>query len=215
MRTAVLAWKASGVTRRRASRLLSVAAVCVGLSGCATLSKEECLSADWAAIGERDGAAGYEPQARFAGHTKACAKVSITPDRLAWNSGFDRGLARYCTPQNGLYVGQQGNSYQGVCPVETASAFLESYQVGFSAYTAQSELDSAKRDIESKQDELSDVLKGFAGLSQADQVKAQFEISELNRDIQGLQADLVQLSAEVARADAAVEAHRQRLLSGS
>jgi hypothetical protein len=35
------------------------------LSGCQTISKDECLAADWRVIGEHDGAEGFDPQIRF------------------------------------------------------------------------------------------------------------------------------------------------------
>ncbi|MEM6987965.1 MAG: DUF2799 domain-containing protein, partial [Pseudomonadota bacterium] len=164
---------------------------------------------------DRRCAAGYASQSRIAGHTKACAKVDIKPDQLAWRAGYDRGLLRYCTPQNGLFVGQKGQTYNNVCPADMASDFIAAYSVGKRAYDAESELDSLKQDIESKQDEVSELLKDFAGMNQKDQLAAQFEIAELNAEIQRLQADVVQLSTDVARTKSEAEAYRQKLLSGS
>ena len=50
---------------------------CLVLASCQSMSKEECAVADWSVIGEQDGAAGYNPQDRFARHVKACAKAGI------------------------------------------------------------------------------------------------------------------------------------------
>ena len=96
----------------------------IALSACQTLSKEECVAADWTVIGETDGAAGHAPQDRFARHVKACAKAGITPNQTAWNQGYQAGLVRYCTPANGLRVGEAGNIYANVCPLDKSAAFL-------------------------------------------------------------------------------------------
>lgn len=183
------------------------------LSACGTLSKEECLTADWDAIGERDGAAGYASTSRIAGHAKACAKAGVTPDQTLWRAGYERGLVRYCTPQNGLQVGESGGSYNNVCPVAKASRFLAAFDVGKRAHRARSDLDRAKRDVETKQREVSDTLKSFAGMTDEQRIAAQYDIAELNRQILEHQADILRLSTEVARADQAVIDYRQKLLN--
>ncbi len=76
------------------------------LSGCATLSKEECMVGDWQAIGYNDGVAGYHSE-RLASHAKACAKASIAPDYQAWERGRQLGLKQYCTTTSAYNVGKQ------------------------------------------------------------------------------------------------------------
>ena len=60
------------------------------LGGCASLSKNECLSANWEDIGIRDGANG-RPEEYLIQHSTACAKVNVVPDRGAWLHGHERG----------------------------------------------------------------------------------------------------------------------------
>ena len=48
-----------------------------GLSGCATMSGDECLTSDWNAIGYEDGARGYTAD-RIGKHRKACAKHGVS-----------------------------------------------------------------------------------------------------------------------------------------
>ena len=197
---------------RRARAVLLVMSASV-LVACGTLSKEECLTADWDAIGERDGAAGYAPQSRLAGHAKACAKAGVSPDQVLWRAGFERGLTRYCTPQSGLHAGESGGSYNNVCPVATEAEFLAAFNVGKAAHRARSDLDRAKRAVESKQREVTDKLKSFAGMTDAQRIAAQYDIAELNSQILEHQGDILRLSAEVARADQAVANYRQTLLN--
>ena len=59
--------------------------VCVvsllGLSGCATMSAEECATGDWHMIGFEDGSMGYTVD-RLGQHRKACAKYGVY---LTWS----------------------------------------------------------------------------------------------------------------------------------
>ncbi len=66
--------------------ILAGTALClpVLLGSCATMSKEECVAADWRVVGETDGAAGYDPQSRFAAHAKSCEKAGVVPDQSLW-----------------------------------------------------------------------------------------------------------------------------------
>ena len=49
------------------------------MSGCASMSSEECALSDWSAVGFEDGARGYTTE-RFSNHRKACAKHGQTAD---------------------------------------------------------------------------------------------------------------------------------------
>ena len=86
------------------------------LGGCAGgLSKDECLYADWQAIGYEDGARGA-PASAVSSHRQACAKkAGVTPDMTAYLTGRDEGLREYCKPSNGFAVGSRGARYYGVC----------------------------------------------------------------------------------------------------
>ena len=63
------------------------------LSGCATLTVEECQQADWQTIGYRDGKAGQDVD-YILKHNKACAKSNITPNKVLWEQGRQQGLTQ-------------------------------------------------------------------------------------------------------------------------
>lgn len=131
----------------RSSRVLMLFA-CLGLiSSCQTLSKEECAVADWRVIGEQDGAAGYNPQDRFARHVKACTKAGVAADQTLWYQGYQQGLPRYCTPLNGLTVGSQGQSYANVCPIDLDPGFREGYDLGRIYHQKKGEISSLESRI--------------------------------------------------------------------
>jgi len=91
-------------------KLLAALALVGSLSGCASLSKSECLSAEWEDIGVRDGANG-QPEEYLIQHAKACSKVNVVPDRGAWQHGRERGLERYCVPRRAYQNGQYGSGF--------------------------------------------------------------------------------------------------------
>ncbi|MDP2732152.1 MAG: DUF2799 domain-containing protein [Hoeflea sp.] len=127
---------------------------CLVLASCQTLSKEECAVADWRVIGEQDGAAGYNPQDRFARHVKACTKAGVAADQTLWYQGYQQGLPRYCTPLNGLTVGSQGQSYANVCPIDLDPGFREGYDLGRIYHQKKGEISSMESRISSIEQEI-------------------------------------------------------------
>jgi hypothetical protein len=112
----------------RMTILFSVAAAAL-LGGCASLSEDQCRQADWMAIGQSDGYAGYA-MTRLQDHTNACKKLGITPDPVAYSRGRQTGLRGYCTAPRGFTEGRTGNAYAGVCPPDLAPAFMAAYNDG-------------------------------------------------------------------------------------
>ncbi|MFT0533099.1 DUF2799 domain-containing protein [Castellaniella hirudinis] len=106
------------------------------LSACASMSESECLTADWVDQGMRDGRQGYAVT-RVADHYEACAGVGVVPDTAQYRQGYDKGIAQYCTPENGANQGRAGRSYRGVCPAHLEAAFLAPYRHGLAVYNAQ------------------------------------------------------------------------------
>jgi hypothetical protein len=130
----------------------------VVLTGCATLSEEECKTANWPEIGYADGREGH-PRSRLESHDEACAKVGVRPAREAYFAGRERGLEVYCTPENGFRVGRDGQSYSHVCPASSAKAFVERYEAGRRIYEAEQRVERAeneRRTLEQRLDRAKD-----------------------------------------------------------
>jgi hypothetical protein len=140
------------------SSLVWLAIVLGSLSGCATMSSDECMTSDWSAIGYEDGARGYTTD-RFGQHRKACAKHGVTPDFSAYQNGRDQGLVEYCQPNRGFNVGSNGGSYNGVCSVNQEADFLDAYNAGHRLYTLRSNVNRANSAINSKENELDRIEK--------------------------------------------------------
>ena len=123
------------------------------LSGCATMSADECAMSDWQAIGYEDGAQGFTPE-RIGNHRKACAKHGVTPDFEAYKSGRMQGLRQFCQPSRGFNLGSNGGRYNGVCPSDLEMDFVDAYNSGHQLYTLRSAVNSATSQINYKRKEL-------------------------------------------------------------
>jgi len=122
-----------------------IAAVCViALSGCATLSEQECRGGDWFRIGFADGQNG-RPLLKLFKHAEACSGYAIAPDDEQYEKGRAAGLEHYCTPAGGLKAGQRGQTYQNVCPQEGLQQFLYAYNLGYDIFLLRRELDELER----------------------------------------------------------------------
>lgn len=127
--------------------LLAVASI---LAGCASLSETECQARNWDDIGHEDGTEGRQPE-RIEDHTEACAEHGVTPDRDAWEGGYNRGLEVYCTPENAVDVGLSGGRYTGVCPPESDAEFASHWRVARAVYEQRQrieELERRRRELE-------------------------------------------------------------------
>jgi hypothetical protein len=117
------------------------------LVNCASLSKEECLNADWKSIGFEDGSRGYS-STRIGTHRKACAKVNVTPDFDLYQQGYAQGARQYCQPRNGYNLGLRGSSYSVNCPADLQDSFVMAYSEGKEIYRVKSTLNAYKKNLD-------------------------------------------------------------------
>lgn len=123
-------WKLPGVSARSSLVLLLAT---LFLHGCASLSKTECLSGDWQAIGKEDASLGHTRD-RINAHTHACRKHQESPDAAAYEAGFNEGLRDFCVSRVGYRLGVNGRPYHYACPATLEREFLEGYINGLDQY---------------------------------------------------------------------------------
>ena len=75
---------------------LTWAILAVALIGCSTLSKNECLQANWYELGWKDGNLG-KPRSLFQEHADACVKHNVRAEKTEYFRGRDDGLKNFCT----------------------------------------------------------------------------------------------------------------------
>lgn len=165
----------------------AVAASFVVGTGCATLSKSDCMSGDWVRIGRQDGTEGHT-RSRFAKHVEACEKHGVSPNRLKYEAGYKEGLVAYCTEENGFEVGRRGERYENVCPASREGAFMSRYRAGKEMYEVEQRLKSVDSDISSIEHKL-----GEDTLYESDRRRALDQVYRLRAERETLQRKLIVL----------------------
>ncbi len=135
----------------------------VVMSGCASMSAQECQTADWHTIGYEDGARGLSADA-IGRHRKACAKSGITANFGAYEEGRQQGVRQYCRPANGYQMGRKGGNYNGVCPLDMEDEFVIAFNEGRELYDLENNVRTVERDlrrVEKQIDDAEDELKGI------------------------------------------------------
>ena len=137
--------------------LLALAALALMalLSGCATLSKAECQTGDWRALGVSDGTRGF-PTARFERHVEACSQHGIVPSQALYLAGHTEGLQTYCRLDNAAEAGTRGAPYYQVCTGEIGLSFGRVYVQGRDVYDARDEAGEIRSEISEVQSKLAD-----------------------------------------------------------
>lgn len=109
--------------------LVIASALVLLTSGCATMNKNECLTADWRTIGYEDGSSGNSTS-RFSKHRKACSKHAVTADFDAYRTGHQQGARSYCTPETGYNLGKHNKSMPRICPSDLVESVRQGYNLG-------------------------------------------------------------------------------------
>lgn len=124
------------------------------LQGCGGgMSKDECLVADWYAIGYEDGSRGA-PADTLGKHRKSCAEHGVAPHTQAYQQGRDDGLVLFCQPSKGFNLGARGGGYSGVCPRALEPEFLNAYNSGRKLYELESSVNYTNRQLHAKKEYL-------------------------------------------------------------
>ncbi|NND54656.1 MAG: DUF2799 domain-containing protein [Gammaproteobacteria bacterium] len=197
-------------------KLIGMTLVLAGISGCASMSGDECASGDWMTIGYEDGARGYTTD-RIGQHRKACAKHGIAPDFAAYRSGRKQGLVEYCQPGRGFDIGSNGGSYNGVCSANLEADFLDAYNAGYRLYSLQSDVNRASSSINSRERELERIKADMRSKEAAlisgetetrDRIVLLQELKDLSERTGQIESEIKDLYEQRARAQIELESYQ-------
>lgn len=127
--------------------------VLAGLAGCATLTPDQCKTADWLDLGRRDGQRGRSPD-RIAEHSEACSKAGMSVNAGLWRQGWREGVRSYCVPRVAWNEGAANNSYNGACHDLDEPNFLRWYRLGQDVYKTRQQRDSTRSEMNRTENEL-------------------------------------------------------------
>ncbi len=195
------------------ARPIAAAAAALVLAGCASMSTEECLVADWEAVGFEDGArgAGTENLGRY---RKACAKAGVAPDFLSYERGRQAGLEQYCQAGVGYRVGSGGGVYNGVCPQHLEADFMAGYLDGREYYELRSAVSRAESRVAARKSELDDLREHLADVEATliagevdteERVRLLLEAKDLSKREGELESEIVELERDAAVARSRLE----------
>lgn len=168
-------------------------ALSVSTTSCASLTREECLYADWFGLGVKDGRTG-EDASRFIRHQDACRQYGVSLDKQQYLAGREQGLQQYCQLDNAIETGLRGILYQSVCPAEIDNAFRRYNQTAYQVYQSREALKSLDSSLLSKENSLTDKK-----LSDKKRKHIRHEIRDLDRKRQQLRDELYSAEWQLER----------------
>lgn len=86
------------------------------------MSVEQCKTANWFNVGEKDGSAGRE--SRLDQYYSSCQKANITPNQNLYEKGYQKGLNFYCRPETIFDEALAGRGDYRVCPIENVIHYV-------------------------------------------------------------------------------------------
>ena len=167
------------------------------LSGCATMSPEECLQANWEEVGYDDAVEGY-PVSRSSEHREACASTGVQVDFELYRNGHALGLPYYCTRETGFETADHGGDFATQCRRETFPDYVMGYREGLDVFALKTEMREIEIQIDQKSDQAEALLIQIGQLRTARDnpelsKEARYQLSQLeslystlNQDIEGL-----------------------------
>ena len=115
------------------AKLIVLLVLALSIASCASLSKDECLNANWYSIGYSDGARGYKAS-RQSQHRSACTEYNVRIDLDLYLQGRSEGLRKYCVPYNAYKTGVNGFPFNDVCPEGLSPEFYTAFRDGQDNY---------------------------------------------------------------------------------
>lgn len=177
------------------------------VAGCATLSENECLVADWRALGYTDGSNGATP-ARFDQYRRDCAEFGVVPDLDAWRAGHAEGLELFCRPDRAYQLGRSGSPLPPVCPESRLADLADAWAQGQrwqAVSRVVAELEEAIEDVERTLEAERDPGEDATGEERdAARIRRRALFNELDR----LEEELEAAQLELDRLDATLQPSR-------
>ncbi|WP_319380694.1 DUF2799 domain-containing protein [Thiomicrorhabdus sp.] len=170
------------------------------LSGCASLSEDECRVANWYEVGYSDATGGYQ-SGRISDHREACAPVGVKVDLNGYLSGYQQGLQVYCSRQTGFKLGKNGNAFPSQCRAVNREEVELGYVRGSEVHRLLDQRQSLLESRKEKVDQIHALDKEIAELRQKIKKSDSHYKSHLYRDLQSLEKLRSRLDEELYSLD--------------
>ncbi|MCA8870015.1 MAG: DUF2799 domain-containing protein [Rhodobacteraceae bacterium] len=168
--------------------LLRLLAVLFLLVSCSGISREDCISGDWRAIGQRDGQAGYGPE-RLSEQARICKAFGVSPDAAAWEKGRREGVRQYCTPQNAYQLGRKGRPISDLCTASDKARMASAHAQGLKYHEISVKILHLQQVIMMNRMDIREILGATNGGLTVDAMLAQSENFRLEEQIHQLERE--------------------------
>lgn len=184
--------------------LFSIGAV---LAGCSSVSKIDCLAADWQQMGFNNGQNGIAPTTDSL--QESCSEPSAAVDIGAYNVGHEKGLALFCQVEKGFDVGMQGKEYSVACPAE----FKAEYDIGYKFYIATNNIRLIEKAIMTSN---ADVGKLQSGISRANSQLSSTDLTpteenQIRQNISSMESQIISAEQALVRLEPLLGQSRRNL----
>lgn len=190
------------VSRLKVGVLVSLIAL---TSGCATMNREECQTADWYLIGMQDAENGERPS-HVHDYVKQCGEFGVKPDQQQFNLGHSKGLHTYCTQDIGFKQGKKGREYKGICPSTTEADFRVGYDIGQQYYAVNKEISALESKINSNTRKIKKNIQAIKNMKEM-----VLKSSDPAKKKQALMGEVLEKNNESIRLQAEIDFSREQL----
>ncbi|MBK6868219.1 MAG: DUF2799 domain-containing protein [Burkholderiales bacterium] len=157
--------------------------------GCASMTEEQCRTANWLALGQADARNGEMPDFGAA-RVQNCREKGVVGNLDEWRQGWERGRREVCTPGNASAWAQRERDYTpGFCPPELEPAFMSIYAPARERYKFEKRIRDLEAQLSDRSRQLSDVIRQMGRPeNQTAQKQAQLAASRsaLEHEMRGL-----------------------------
>jgi hypothetical protein len=176
---------------------LGILAAAAALSGCNSMSAQECLATDWRTVGYEDGVNGYTGD-RIGHYRKACSEHGVTPNLEQYQAGREQGLREFCKPANGFRVDE---------------TFSDAYQTGRQLYVLRSRVGSTQDEIYAMRSEMEQIERNLVtvGAQMIDPTTTTEQRAQLVIDTKHMAERKGEIKARIPQLEGEL-AHQQREL---
>jgi len=188
------------------------------LTGCASMSEDECRQADWREVGYSDAAKGQNP-ARIADHREACAKANVRVDHAEYLAGFEAGLSLYCTPTTAFESAMRGRAYAVQCEQERFPSYADAFTVGQDAHQLSQQHAELSQSLQKTRQQMDTLISQIA--NEDNRLRAE-DLSRRERDqikrsiwnLRGIHDDQTRQAARIEQQMGQLEQEIQALRAG-
>ncbi|MBH1963864.1 MAG: DUF2799 domain-containing protein [Comamonadaceae bacterium] len=129
------------------------------LSGCASMSEEQCRGANWAALGHSDARDGDMPDFG-AQRVQSCAEKGVRGNLSEWQRGWEQGRREVCVPGNADSWARRDSEYKpGFCPPDMEPLFLSIYTPARERYRFEKRIRDLQQQIDERSRRLEEVIR--------------------------------------------------------